>query len=153
MFQARHREIGNLMLLQGEITTHCVCIKYDAETGEPILDENGEYVPDYENCYGDCYTEQVADFTDNILPEWLTHHNLDKSSPVLIKGSGMTWRGVSGSAVRYADQIIPALQIDSDYILRITCDTETGLLKIVRSSHDEYGALFEIEPVPEPTDD
>ncbi len=137
------------MKLQTEITSNCVCVKYDSEFGEVVLDETGEPVPN-EYCYGDCYTEQVCDFTDNILPEWLTIHNLDKNSPVLIKGYGMTWRGVSGDAVRYADQIISTLEIDGDFILRITCDTETGDLRIVRSSHDELGASFEIEPVPEP---
>jgi hypothetical protein len=134
-----------LMKLETQITNDCVCYKYD-EFGEPVLDETGEPVPS-DFCYGDCYTEQVADFTDNILPEWLKRHDLDTDSPVFISGSGMTWLGKSGHTERKASEIISTLEIDGQFILRIVCDTETGLLKIVRSSHDELGASFVVVPI------
>jgi hypothetical protein len=133
------------MILKTEITSNCVCEKVD-ENGEGVLDENGEAVP-ADECRYDCYDEQVFDFTDNILPEWLKRYDLDTDSPVLISGSGMTWLGKSGHTERKASEIISTLQIDGDFTLRIVCDTETGLLKIVRSSHDELGASFVVVPI------
>lgn len=135
--------------LETTITSDCVCYKTD-EYGEGVLDKNGEAVPsDY--CYGDCYAEQVFDFTDNILPYWLEAKAIMADSPVRINGSGMTWRGVSGYADTSARGIVKALEINGDFTLRITY--EDGELSIVRSSHDELGASFTVEPRPIEDDD
>jgi hypothetical protein len=131
------------MKLETTITSNCVCYKVD-EDGEGVLDTDGEAVPN-EYCYGDCYTEQVADFTDNILPYWLEAKAVMADSPVRINGSGMGWRGVSGHAETSARGIVKALEIDGDFILRITY--EDGELSVVRSSHDELGASFSVEPI------
>jgi hypothetical protein len=132
-----------MMKLQTTITSNCVCYKVD-EDGEGVLDTNGEAVPN-EYCYGDCYAEQVFDFTDNILPSWLEAKAIMADSPVRILGSGMGWRGVSGYADTTARNIVKALEIDGDFTIRITY--EDGELSLVRSSHDELGASFSVVPV------
>lgn len=132
------------MKLQTTITSDCVCYKTD-EDGEGVLDEHGEAVPN-EYCYGDCYAEQVYDFTDNILPYWLEAKAIMADSPVLINGTRMTWRSISGHAETSARGIVKALEINGDFTLRITYDDESKELSVVRSSHDEMGALFEITP-------
>jgi hypothetical protein len=139
---ARYARKG-MMKLQTTITSDCVCYKVD-EDGEGVLDTNGEAVPS-EYCYGDCYAEQVFDFTDNILPSWLEAKAIMADSPVRILGSGMGWRGVSGYADTSARNIIKALEIDGDFTIRVTY--EDGELSFVRSSHDELGASFSVVPM------
>lgn len=139
------------MKIQGEITSNCVCTKYD-DNGDEMLDANGEVVMN-EYCYGDCYTDQNVDFTESLLPMWLEAKGIMKDSPVRILGSGMTWRGVSGHHDTTAQNIIKALEIDGDFTLRITYDDETRELSVVRSSHDELGASFVVVPRPIEDDD
>jgi hypothetical protein len=139
------------MKLQTEITSNCVCVKYD-EDGMAMLDEQGEAIPN-EYCFGDCYAEQVYDFTDNILPSWLEAKGIMADSPVRILGSGMTWRGVSGHSDTSARGIVKALEFGNQFTLYITYDDETHDLTIVRSSHDELGARFEVVPQPIEDDD
>ena len=142
---------GKQMKLETTITSACVCMAVD-ENGEWVYDSNGEPVPaDY--CRYDCYDEQVYDFTDNILPMWLEAKGIMADSPVRILGSGMTWRGVSGHSDTSARGIVKALEFGNDFILYITYDDETHDLTIVRSSHDELGARFEVVPVPIEDDD
>ena len=137
------------MKLETTITSDCTCYAVN-EDGEGVLDSNGDAVPS-ESCYGDCYTESVYDFTDNILPYWLESKGVMADSPVRINGSGMGWRGQTGYADTSARGIVKALEINGDFILRITY--EDGELSIVRSSHDELGASFSVEPRPIEDDD
>lgn len=139
------------MKLETTITSQCVCMAVD-EDGEWVYDQNGEPVPS-EYCRYDCYDEQVYDFTDNILPSWLEAKGIMADSPVRILGSGMTWRGVSGHSDTSARGIVKALEFGNDFTLYITYDDETHDLTIVRSSHDELGARFEVVPMPIEDDD
>lgn len=139
------------MKLETTITSDCVCMAVD-EDGEWVYDQNGEPVP-ADNCRYDCYDEQVYDFTDNILPMWLEAKGIMADSPVRILGSGMTWRGVSGHSDTSARGIVKALEFGNQFTLYITYDDETHDLTIVRSSHDELGARFEVVPVPIEDDD
>jgi hypothetical protein len=132
-----------------EITSECVCIKYD-EFGEPVLDKNGDTIP-ADQCNYDCYTEQVFDFTETFLPMWLESKAIMADSPVRIGGSGMTWRGVGGYTDTSARGIVKALEFGNQFTLYFTL--KDGDLSCVRRSHDEYGALFEIEPMPIADDD
>ena len=139
------------MKLETTITSDCVCMAVD-EDGEWVYDQNGEPVP-ADNCRYDCYDEQVYDFTDNILPMWLEAKGIMADSPVRILGSGMTWRGVSGHSDTSARGIVKALEFGNQFTLYITYDDETHDLTIVRSSHDELGASFEVVPMPIEDDD
>jgi broad specificity phosphatase PhoE len=137
------------MKLETTITSDCTCYKVD-ENGEGVLDEHGEAIP-ADDCRYDCYEEQVADFNDNILPYWLEAKGITADDSVRILGSGMTWRGVSGYADALPREIVSKLEFGNQFILYITYDN--GDLSIVRSSHDELGAGFEVVPRPIGDDD
>jgi hypothetical protein len=139
------------MKLETTITSDCTCYKVD-EDGEAVLDEQGEAIL-ADDCRYDCYDEQVYDFTDNILPSWLEAKGIMADSPVRILGSGMTWRGVSGHSDTSARGIVKALEFGNQFTLYITYDDETHDLTIVRSSHDELGARFEVVPAAIEDDD
>lgn len=59
----------------------------------------------------------------------------------------MTWLGRSGWATATPETLIEKLTLNGDFTLRFTLAGNT--LEVVRSSHDELGALFEFEKLPE----
>ena len=137
------------MKYETTISTSCFCTKAD-EDGNEMLDTNGEPVP-AEYCDGFCWESAVEDYNESFLKPWLEVKGIMADSPVRIHGSGMSWRGVSGHHDTSARGILEALSINGDYTLYITY--EDGELKFVRSSHDEFGASFSIEPRPIEDDD
>lgn len=127
-----------------EWTTNCVCVKYDDETGEPMLNEYGNEIP-ADVCSDWCHIEQAEQFEEFIQP-WLDSLTTGK---VIIKGSNMNWNHVTGwKGTEFADAegVMEALGINSDYTLRFTLAGNT--LTCVRSSHDELGAFFEFVELP-----
>jgi hypothetical protein len=47
----------------GEITNSCTCTEYDPDTGDEILDENGNPIPSMD-CYGFCWESAIDDFSE-----------------------------------------------------------------------------------------
>jgi hypothetical protein len=130
----------DLIELRATITSDCTCEIYDEDTDSTKLDEYG-YPARPEYCYGDCFTETVDDFTENILKVWLDRNRISEDAKIQIVGSKMRWTGSSGWTVVPVEEIPKVLYIDGDFTLRFTL-TGTELI-CVRSSHDELGALFQ----------
>jgi hypothetical protein len=122
-----------LIELRAEVTSDCRCETYNEDTDTSS--------PSEECYYGECYTEAVEDFTENILKVWLDRNRISEDAKIQIVGSKMRWTGSSGWTIVPALEINKALEIDGDFILRYKLlGTE---LTCVRSSHDELGASFE----------
>jgi hypothetical protein len=120
------------------LTNDCVCTKFDEETGEEMVDENGDPIPsDY--CH-ECYEEELAVFDEFVLDEWLARNNADRDSRIIVSSEAMNWNKVSGYASVSAKDLVDTLSINSSWILRFTLDDKE--LTVVRSSHDELGAPF-----------
>lgn len=132
-----------------EISNNCSCEIYDEETGESKVDENGYPVmSDY--CYG-CYDDDLVNFKYDVLPEWLGANGWDSDTRIRINGSGMNWTRSSGYAITEAQNILDKLSINGDFTLRFYRKGKN--LEVVRSSHDELGALFEFELAPPESDE
>ena len=120
------------------LTNDCVCTKFDEETGEEMVDENGDPIPsDY--CH-ECYEEELEVFHEFILDEWLKRNNADRDSRIIVSSEAMNWNKVSGIASVSAKNLVDTLSINTSWILRFTLDDKE--LTVVRSSHDELGAPF-----------
>jgi hypothetical protein len=126
---------------QFTLTNDCVCTKFDEETGEEMVDENGDPIPsDY--CH-ECYEEELEVFHEFILDEWLARNNADRDSRIIVSSEAMNWNKVSGIASVSAKNLVDTLSINTSWILRFTLDDKE--LTVVRSSHDELGAPFVVE--------
>lgn len=134
--------------IEFELSSDCICVEYDDETGDAKLDEQGEVVRSQE-CFG-CYDEEKAYLQDQIIADWTNANGWETDTQLIIKGKRMTWRGVSGWATATPETLIDKLTLDNaDFTLRFTLSPDHKRLTCVRSSHDEYGALFEFEQAPE----
>ena len=123
---------------QFTLTNDCVCTKFDEETGEEMVDENGDPIPsDY--CHN-CYEEELEVFHEFVLDEWLKRNNADRDSRIIVSSEAMNWNKVSGIASVSAKNLVDTLSINTSWILRVTLDDKE--LTVVRSSHDELGAPF-----------
>lgn len=130
------------------LTNDCVCTVTDQETGEIVLDEDGEEMrSDY--CYG-CYEEELAIFHEFVLDEWLARNNADRDSRIVVSTEAMNWDRVSAYASVSAKDLVDTLSINTSWILRFTLDEQ--LLTVVRSSHDELGSFFIVSFEPEETE-
>ena len=126
---------------QFTLTNDCVCTKFDEETGEEMVDKNGDPIPsDY--CH-ECYEEELEVFHEVVLDEWLKRNNADRDSRIIVSSEAMNWNKVSGYASVSAKDLVDTLSINSSWILRFTLDDKE--LTVVRSSHDELGAPFVVE--------
>ena len=135
-----------------EITSDCTCEEYDEETGESKVDEQG-YPVMSNYCYG-CYDDDLMAFKDAILPEWLGANGWDTDTRVTIRGSRMGWTNDSGyltTTIESAEKLLDKLRINGDYTLRFFRNGKD--LEVVRSSHDELGALFVFELAEESDED
>ena len=102
---------------------------------------NGE-LESTEWCDGMC-SEVMNEDIEQIITEWHKSHD---SKPFIIKGSGMTWRSVSGSTETLTSwkDALNVLTDDYELTLRFTYDPTARTLTATRSSHDEpMGARFE----------
>ena len=117
------------------INNFCTCESYD---------EDGH--PEPFDCDGECFVLDKEYFGE-LFQEWLDRNGALETAvitpKVVIRGSAMNWNRVSGVAVVDCDyeSVLQALSIDSEYTLRISLSGSA--LKVVRSSHDEYGARFD----------
>jgi hypothetical protein len=132
--------------IEFELTNDCICVEYDEETGDSKLDEQGNPIPSIV-CF-DCYDEERAYFQDQIVADWIKANGWELDTPLIIKGSRMTWASRSGWATATPETLADKLSINGDYTLSFTLSPDHKQLTCVRSSHDEYGAFFEFEQAP-----
>lgn len=113
-----------------ELSSDCSCEVYDEDTDTTTLSEY---------CYG-CWDDDKDNFKYVILKPWLEANGWDEDSLVYVFSANMNWNKVAGWTNIYASQVIDALTLNGDFTLRYKLDGKD--LTCVRSSHDEYGALF-----------
>lgn len=123
------------MKLSGTITTQCTCNE------EEMNDPNEPYA-----CYGECWEFAVEDFAQVVEPL------LEKSNHFRVDGIRLWDRTIGGVAkCDNALQLIRAMSVDSDFILRWEFDDETLELGAALSHHDGSGYVT-VKPVDEPED-
>jgi len=129
--------------IEFELSSDCICVEYDDETGETKLDEQGNPVMS-QVCF-DCYDEEKAFIQDQIIADWVKANAWELDTPLKINGKRMTWQHLSGYAYATPETLIDKLTLNGDFTLRFTLSPDHKQLTCVRSSHDELGALFEFE--------
>jgi hypothetical protein len=119
-----------------EITNGCICVETDQDTGEVVVDKDGDEVPSA-YCFG-CYDEEVENLDYCLVNEWREHHGIDKDTKLVVLGEGMFWTNVSGWTIAKnatAQAIVEAMDINTEW--RIDFRLEDNELSAVRYSHDE----------------
>jgi hypothetical protein len=125
------------MASETQLTTRCVCQAFDDEKGE-WLDTPSEV------CFGDCWQDQLDDLRENFLNSWRDANNFDDDTIVKISGAAMSWRRVAGETNVPLSKLPEVFFIDGEFTLRFLFSDGDKDLQVVRYSHDEHGASFEI---------
>lgn len=126
----------NSEVMIAELSSDCTCEDYN--------EESGEFEP-MEYCYGDCYEMQKED-TAYVIGEWQKLNEIEEDDFILIKGRGMTWQNLEGSARTTLENLPTILTINGDYRITWTLEEETKKLTARRGSHDEpMGAYFDFD--------
>jgi hypothetical protein len=94
-----------------------------------------------ENCFGDCWDDQLDWLNETILKPWIERNGWDWDTDITIMGSNMSWLGVSGYCDTTPSEVVRSLSINGDFTLRFSLVGSD--LTCLRSSHDEYSAKFE----------
>lgn len=123
------------LTLQYTLSTDCSCEVYDEDTDTSS--------PSNE-CWG-CYDDELGNIKHDLLNKWMTANDFELDTPIKISGRQMTWRNVSGYKITTPENLIASLTGDYDYTLRFWSSEDYKTLRVVRSSHDEFGATFEFE--------
>jgi len=135
--------------IQATLTNSCQC-HYCAECEVGYYGEYDEACPDCgteseqgDYCTGDCWEYQKEGW-DYLFYRWLSAHHSPRT--YFIEGSNMGWRRVAGHTDKLdsGDAVLEALTGGFDFVLRCEFDPSDDTLTIVRSSHDEMGALFTV---------
>jgi hypothetical protein len=130
------------------ITNNCICEEYDEETGESLLDEHGYPVMSQE-CFG-CYKDALDSLEYGVINPWLEANGYDEDTELVARGTGLSWRRLSGYANTTPKTMVETLSLDGDWTLRFTLADSGKTLSVVRYSHDEptgTGAItFEQKP-------
>jgi len=124
-------------LLEWELSNTCTCESYDEET---------DTATPADFCYGDCWETEVDSLMECVIQPWAKAQGWEMDTAIRIQGSKMTWLSRSGYKDTTPENIIESLSINSEFTLRFKFDGKD--LSVVRSSHDELGALFEFELAP-----
>lgn len=121
------------MKIGGTIATHCTCV-----------DEEGNEAYN-ENCYGDCFQWALEDFAMAVEPLFA------ESNYFKISGIQLWDSTVSGFAKCIsARELVNAMSVRGEFILRWEFDDETNTLGARLSHHDcPMGCYVTAEPVPE----
>lgn len=118
--------------IEATLYSHCTCMKYDEEL-EDYVDEPSDH------CYG-CWDDSVYDFNENILYPWYAANNYHDNTPIRIISPNIGWMRQSAYKDTYAKDVLDSLTLNGEFTLRFTLTGDK--LECVRSSHDEYGAVF-----------
>lgn len=127
------------------ITNNCVCEDYDEET---------ETTSPANECWG-CYEDALANLKYEVIKPWLDANSYDEDTELVARGSGMTWRRVSGYATTTPKTMVDTLSLNGDWTLQFTLSNAGKTLSVIRYSHDEptgTGAIT-FEPMPEDEDE
>jgi hypothetical protein len=94
------------------------------------------------NCYGDCYDDLRSIF-EEAFEEW---REVTGTTDFAVYGKNIGWTSQSGHTGRMTEfeELMNCLIFDGDFILRWKLQDGHTALDIVRSSHDEMGALFTV---------
>jgi hypothetical protein len=124
--------------LKATVTTYCTCEAYDEETDTYSLAEW---------CFGDC-GENAAEWASELTEIWLESQDLNEYQRVIIYGTRLGWRSLSGYKLVKPDplEIVRALYLNGDFDLEFTLTPENKLTA-TRGSHDELGASFEFDKI------
>jgi hypothetical protein len=136
--------------LKATITNQCQCQQCE-ECGIAFFGDYAENCPECNKepepvhyCTGECWEDQTEGFV-YLFEEW----EKANGSPeyCYIEGRRMGWRGTSGHTAKLEGwkEVLESLTGNFDFTLRCTFDPSDGSLTIVRSSHDEYGAGFNVK--------
>jgi hypothetical protein len=123
------------LTLQYELSSNCSCETYDEDTDTSS--------PSNE-CWG-CYDDDLGNIKHDLLNKWLVANEFELDTPIKIIGTRMTWRGLGGYKITTPAELVSSLTGDYDFTLRFYASNDYKTLKVVRSSHDEFGASFEFE--------
>ena len=95
----------------------------------------------FTDCYGVCY-DDAKEYAIEMIAEWQTTNNADG---FIIRGNNMGWLHKSGytDIMHKPEQGFESLIFNGEWTLRFK--RENNDLSVVRSSHDELGALFTFE--------
>lgn len=108
------------MKLSGTIATHCTC------NTEEMNDEDMPYI-----CYGECYDWALEDFAQIVEPL------LEKSNYFKVSGVRLWNSTVDGFAkCNNAEDLVQAMAVRGEFILRWEFDDETDALEARLSHHD-----------------
>jgi hypothetical protein len=121
------------MKLRGEITTNCACVD----------DDGVEFYN--EHCDGECYRWSLEDFAQVVEPLF-KDGNYFKVSGIQL------WSGTVGGIAKCndAEDLVRAMSVRGDFILRWEFDDETNALEARLSHHDcPMGCRVVVEPVDE----
>jgi hypothetical protein len=123
------------MKLSGEITTNCTC------NSEEMNDADMPYA-----CYGECYDWALEDFAQVVEP-------LLKSTEYFKVSGIRLWSSTVGGIAKCdnAQDLVRAMSVNGEFILRWEFDDETNALEARLSHHDcPTGCRVIVEAVDEP---
>lgn len=108
----------------------------------------GAATPHIDYCTSGCWDDGVETFV-HLLTEWAeaTGH-----TRWYVTGYNLGWRHLSGhsrNSTSDPKELLHTCGINGDYHLRYTYDEAAGTFTIVRTRHDEMGALLQVLPAPE----
>jgi hypothetical protein len=121
-----------------ELTSDCTCASFESEDSDTIIPSD--------ECFG-CWDDDKDNFKYEILNPWLEANGWDEDTIVHVFSGNMNWNKVAGWTNVRAGEAIDCLTLRGDFTLRYKLDGKD--LTCVRSSHDEYGALFTFSKVEE----
>lgn len=127
--------------VEATLESYCTCGTYHEETDT--------WTDEYSECHG-CWEDSVYDFNENILYPWYAANNYHDNTCIKIVTPNIGWMRQAAFKDTYAKDILNDLTLNGDFTLRFTLEGDK--LSCVRSSHDEYGAVFEFELRPEEED-
>ena len=138
--------------VKGEIHSSCICMwcptcefVTEPNEGDKCGDCGGDLRYSDTGCDGyNCYAYAKEDF-ENFFNEWAKENNADYYA---IYGSNMGWMHKAGHTGRLSDfeGVFNQLTLDADFTLYWKLSEDKKTLSVTRSSHDEYGAYFEVRP-------
>jgi hypothetical protein len=122
-----------------ELTTYCTCEVWDEETDT--------YSP-ADTCSDYCFSD-AEEWAGELVQDWLDSQDLNEWEQVIIQGTGLGWRSLSGFKLVKPEplEIVRALYLNGDFTITYSLTPE-GNLTARRGSHDEpMGAGFEFAKI------
>lgn len=144
---------------EGVMTSSCTCyycpsceMLFMDDTYPETCDCGTPCTPAYESCGGECWDDARYDFEENAFKLWVQANGTDEFA---VYGRRMGWTNSNGHTGRLTtfDELMESLTLRGDFTLRWKLSEDNRTLTVVRSSHDEMGAMFEVVPWEEGDDE